>query len=108
MDGSRTVEELRRLLQQAKERAKAEQQRAEAAERDRQQERQRAEAERQRAEAEQQRAEAAERDRQQERQRADEAEQQTQPTSLDEYITACHSLVYIKFTVETDRRLTSK
>ncbi|KAL0764704.1 hypothetical protein CaCOL14_012794 [Colletotrichum acutatum] len=108
MGESRSVEELSRLLRQAEERAKAaererqqEQQRAEAAERNRQQERQR-------AEAEQQRAEAAERDRQQERQRADEAEQQTQPTSLDEYITACHSLVYIKFTVETDLRLTSK
>ncbi|KAI8233393.1 hypothetical protein K4K55_005216 [Colletotrichum sp. SAR 10_96] len=43
-----------------------------------------------------------------ERQRADEAEQQIQLTSLDEYITACHSLVYSKFTVETDHRLTSK
>ncbi|KAJ0358758.1 hypothetical protein COL26b_014465 [Colletotrichum chrysophilum] len=67
------------------------------------------------AKAEQQRAEAAERDRQQERRRAeakqlraDEAEQQTKPTSLDEYIAACHTLVYSKLTVETDRRLTSK
>ncbi|KAH9237195.1 hypothetical protein K456DRAFT_1722447 [Colletotrichum gloeosporioides 23] len=90
MTESRSVEELSRLLRQAEERAKAaerdrqqEQQRAEAAERDRQQERQRAEAE---------------------RQRADEAEQQTQPTSLDEYITACHSLVYIKFTIELPRQ----
>ncbi|KXH68190.1 hypothetical protein CSAL01_11474, partial [Colletotrichum salicis] len=73
MGESRTIEELRGLLQQAEERAKA-----------------------------------AEREQQRERQRADEAEQQTQPTSLDEYITACHSLVYAKFTIETDRRLTSK
>ncbi|KAK1973590.1 hypothetical protein LZ30DRAFT_641632 [Colletotrichum cereale] len=80
MDEPRSVEELTRLLQQAEKRV-------EAAERERQQERQRAEAE---------------------QQRADEAEQQTQPTSLDEYIAACHSLVYTKFTVETDRRLTSK
>lgn len=43
-----------------------------------------------------------------ERQRADEAEQQIQPTSLDEYIAACHSLVYARLSVETDRRLTSK
>ncbi|KAH0425469.1 hypothetical protein CcaCcLH18_10928 [Colletotrichum camelliae] len=43
-----------------------------------------------------------------EKQRADDAEQQSQPTSLDEYIAACHSLVYTKFTVETDRKLTSK
>ncbi|KAK2051460.1 hypothetical protein LY76DRAFT_599321 [Colletotrichum caudatum] len=87
MDESGSVEELRRLLQQAKEQVKV-------AERERQQERLR--------------AEAAERERLQERQRADEAEQQTQPTSLDEYIDACHSLVYTRFTVETDRRLTSK
>ncbi|KAF6789081.1 hypothetical protein CMUS01_16352, partial [Colletotrichum musicola] len=80
MGESKSIEELTKLLQQAEERA-------EAAERDRQQERQRAKAE---------------------QQRANEAEQQTQPTSLDEYIAACHSLVFAKFTVETDRRLTSK
>lgn len=36
------------------------------------------------------------------------AEQQTQPTSLNEHIPACHSLASAKLTVETDRRLTSK
>ncbi|KAK1701889.1 uncharacterized protein BDZ83DRAFT_746066 [Colletotrichum acutatum] len=36
------------------------------------------------------------------------AETQTQHTSLDEYIAACHSLVFANFTVETDRRLTSR
>ncbi|KAF6803829.1 hypothetical protein CSOJ01_10613, partial [Colletotrichum sojae] len=40
--------------------------------------------------------------------RAEAAEQQTQPTLLDEYLAACHSLVYTKLTVETDSRLTSK
>ncbi|KAJ0332009.1 hypothetical protein KNSL1_013780, partial [Colletotrichum chrysophilum] len=101
MGESRSVEELSRLLHQAEERAEAQRQRAEA-------EQQRAEAEQQRAEAEQQRAEAEQRRAEAEQRRADEAEQQIQPTSLDEYITACHSLVYSKFTVETDRRLTSK
>ncbi|KAH9225575.1 hypothetical protein K456DRAFT_43783 [Colletotrichum gloeosporioides 23] len=43
-----------------------------------------------------------------EKQRADDAEQQNQPTSLDEYIAASHSLVYTKLTVETDRKLTYK
>ncbi|KAK1707762.1 LOW QUALITY PROTEIN: uncharacterized protein BDZ83DRAFT_724514 [Colletotrichum acutatum] len=66
-------------------------------------------------EKERERAVAAERERQQERERADRereradtAEQQTQHTSLDEYIAACHSLVFANFTVETDRRLTSR
>ncbi|KAI3545674.1 hypothetical protein CABS02_09212 [Colletotrichum abscissum] len=75
----------------------------------------RAEKERERAEKERERAVAAERERQQERERADRerkradtAEQQTQHTSLDEYIAACHSLVFANFTVETDRRLTSR
>ncbi|KAK1657140.1 hypothetical protein BDP55DRAFT_567888 [Colletotrichum godetiae] len=94
MGESKTVEELRGLLQQAEERAKA-------AEQERQRERQRAEAAEKGRQQEQQRADR-------ERERAEVAEQQTQRTSLDEYITACHSLVYAKFTIETDRRLTSK
>ncbi|POR32435.1 Uncharacterized protein TPAR_07370 [Tolypocladium paradoxum] len=47
------------------------------------------------------RAEEAERQRQQEAQR-------TQPTTLHEYIEACHNLVSTHFLVERDRRLTSK
>ncbi|OHE90288.1 hypothetical protein CORC01_14417 [Colletotrichum orchidophilum] len=129
MSGTRSAEELAQLLRQAEERAHREGERAAAAEIERQQERQRADRERERAEAaeierqqerqradrERERAAAAEKERQQERQRADRereraeaAEHQTQPTSLDEYIAACHSLVFAKFNVETDRRLTSK
>ncbi|KAH8651722.1 hypothetical protein BGZ61DRAFT_487626 [Ilyonectria robusta] len=97
----RSVEELERLLRQAD-------QRADDAERERQEERQR-------AEREQQRADEAERERQEERQRAEreqqraeEAEEQTRPTTLDEYIAACHHLVFSKFAVETDKKLTLK
>ncbi|KAH7114572.1 hypothetical protein B0J13DRAFT_630896 [Dactylonectria estremocensis] len=43
-----------------------------------------------------------------EQQRAEEAEEQTRPTTLDEYIAACHDLVFSKFAVETDKKLTSK
>ncbi|KAH6876846.1 hypothetical protein B0T10DRAFT_610192 [Thelonectria olida] len=94
MDGSRSVEELTRLLREAEQRAKEEQQRAEEAEKERQKERQR--------------AEEAERERQKERQRAEASEQQTQPTTLDEYIAACHSLVFSNFNIERNRKLTSK
>ncbi|RMJ01447.1 hypothetical protein CDV36_015808 [Fusarium kuroshium] len=88
------MEELRRLLQETQDRADKERRRAEEAERERQEERDRAEKEQQRAEKEQQRAE--------------EAEKQTRPTTLDEYIAACHDLVFSQFRVERDRRLTSK
>ncbi|KAL6354009.1 hypothetical protein LRP88_12640 [Fusarium phalaenopsidis] len=88
MDGSRREEELKELLQKAE-------QRAEEAEKGREKERQR--------------AEEAERERQKERQRAEASEQQTQPTILNEYIAACHSL-RITFgtlydTFSTDSRL---
>ncbi|KND90464.1 hypothetical protein TOPH_05003 [Tolypocladium ophioglossoides CBS 100239] len=80
MAQSRSIEELERLLRQAE-------LRADEAERERQEERQRAE---------------------REQQRAEEAEEQTRATTLDEYIAACHGLVFSKFAVETDPRLTSK
>ncbi|KAM3563039.1 hypothetical protein ARSEF4850_002506 [Beauveria asiatica] len=88
------AEQLKKLLQEAEKRA-------EQAEKGQQKERQRAEEERQRAEE-------AERGQQKERQRADIAEEQTRPTTLDEYIAACHSLVYSRFVIETDPNLTSK
>ena len=109
------LEELEKRLQQAEEYARQERQRAEDAERARLEERQRAEdaerarlEERQRAEAERQRAEAERQRAEEERQRAEASEKQTRPTTIDEYIAACHSLVYSKLTVERDRRLTSK
>ncbi|KAI6348354.1 hypothetical protein MCOR25_010813 [Pyricularia grisea] len=74
------MEELQRRLREAEKRA-------EEAEKERQEERRRAEREQQRAEA---------------------LEQQTQPTTLDEYIAACHSLVFSNFNIERNRKLTSK
>ncbi|KAJ3455527.1 hypothetical protein MRS44_017009 [Fusarium solani] len=109
------AEEAERERQEERQRAEAaererqlERQRAEAAERERQLERQRAEAAERERQLERQRAEAAERERQLERQRAEASEQQTQPTTLDEYIAACHSLVFSSFTIELNRKLTSK
>ncbi|KAH6889924.1 hypothetical protein B0T10DRAFT_487099 [Thelonectria olida] len=101
MDGSRSVEELMRLLREAE-------QRAEEAERERQEERQRAEREQHRAEeAERERKEEQQRA-EREQQRAEASEQQTQPTTLDEYIAACHSFVYSSFDIERNPKLTSK
>ncbi|EFZ03323.1 Protein kinase-like protein [Metarhizium robertsii ARSEF 23] len=74
------IEELERLLREAE-------LRAELADRQRLEERQRAEREEQRAET---------------------AEEQTRRTTLDEYIAACHGLVFSKFAVETEKSLTSK
>lgn len=50
----------------------------------------------------------AERRVEQERQRAEEAERQTRPTTLDEYIAACHTSIFSRLSVETDSKLTSK
>ncbi|KID81672.1 Protein kinase-like domain protein [Metarhizium guizhouense ARSEF 977] len=101
MDEQRRVEELERLLQEAKLLAESERQRAEASDRQRLEEQQRAEREQQRAEREQQRAER-------ERQRAEASEKQTRATTLNEYIAACHSLVFSRFEVESDKSLTSR
>ncbi|SPJ72404.1 uncharacterized protein FTOL_02132 [Fusarium torulosum] len=94
MAGRKSVGELEKLLQEAIQRAenaergrKEERQRAEAAERERQEERQRAE---------------------EERQRADASEEEIRPTTIDEYIAACHTSVFSKFTVETDPKLSSR
>ncbi|KAI7908546.1 hypothetical protein M9X92_012132 [Pyricularia oryzae] len=88
MDELTSVEELRRQLREAEQRAEKEQQRAER---------------------EQQRLhDLSEKERQQERQRAEASEQQTRPTTLDEYIAACHDLVFSSFNIERDQKLTSK
>jgi hypothetical protein len=101
MGDPNSMEELQRLLQEARQNVDKERQRAEEAERGRREEQKRAEKEQQRAEREQQRAER-------EQQRAEASEQQTQPTTLDEYITGCHSLVFSSFNIERNQKLTSK
>ncbi|KAK6829337.1 hypothetical protein PG995_005377 [Apiospora arundinis] len=115
MAGQRSVNELEKLLREAVERAEREKQRAEEAEKEREEERQRANRERQRAEKEQQRAEKeqqrAEKEQQRaekEQQRADISEEQTRPTTLDEYIVACHASAFSRFTIEPDPQLTSR
>ncbi|KAH8158975.1 hypothetical protein CIB48_g9273 [Xylaria polymorpha] len=65
------------------------------------------EAERGRLE-EQQRAEEARRRAEREQQRADDSEEHRRPTSLEEYIAACHELVFSKLKVETNKALTSR
>ncbi|KJZ69498.1 hypothetical protein HIM_11115 [Hirsutella minnesotensis 3608] len=115
-------QEERDRAEREQQRAEREQQRAEEAEQERQEERDRAEREQQRAEREQQRAEEAEQERQEERdraereqqraereqQRAEAAEDQTRQTTFDEYIDACHRLVFSRLTVQQDSRLTSR
>ncbi|KAJ9413848.1 hypothetical protein QL093DRAFT_2503287 [Fusarium oxysporum] len=117
MDGSlsQRAEDAERERQEERQRAEREQQRAEDAERERQEERQRAEREQQRAEKEQQRAEReqqrAEKEQQRaerEQQRAEVSEEQTRLTTLDEYIAACHISVFSRFAIETDPNLTSR
>ncbi|GAB0139112.1 hypothetical protein EsDP_00007327 [Epichloe bromicola] len=66
---------------------------------------QRAEKEKQRAEEEKQRAEGEKQRAEEEKQRA---EEETRLTTLFEYIRACHDLVFAKFTVETNKKITSK
>lgn len=94
MAHQRSVGELEKLLQEAV-------QRAEEAERGRQEERQR-------AEREQQRAEEAESERQEKRQRAEAVEEQIRLTTLDEYMAACHTFVFSRFAIKTNPELTSK
>ncbi|KAI1322665.1 hypothetical protein F5Y16DRAFT_30526 [Xylariaceae sp. FL0255] len=81
MEESGSVAELQARLRDAENRAREEQKRAEEAERRQQEERKR---------------------RQEEQKRADRAEAQLLPTTLDEYIKACHDLVYTSLKVEPD------
>ncbi|KAF4334308.1 hypothetical protein FBEOM_11861 [Fusarium beomiforme] len=129
MADRKSADELERLLQEAiqraedaererqdeRRRAEEQRQRAEDAERERQEERQRAEKERQRAEDaererqdERQRAEKERQRAEKERQRADASEEETRPTTIEEYITACHKSVFSRFTIETDPKLSSR
>ncbi|KND90494.1 hypothetical protein TOPH_04667 [Tolypocladium ophioglossoides CBS 100239] len=95
------VQELQKLLQDAKLRAdKAEEERQDAKLRA-----DIAEGERQDAKL---RADKAEEERQDAQRRADKAEEQVLRTTLHEYIEACHHLVSSRLLVETNRNLTSK
>ncbi|KAI3317903.1 hypothetical protein HD806DRAFT_550095 [Xylariaceae sp. AK1471] len=101
MDDSNKVNELEKLLRQAREQAaeleilrQKEQQRAERAELHEKEANKRAEGERRRANKAAQRAEAS--------------EEQIRPTTLNEYLEACHNLVYSRLSVEQDTKLTTR
>jgi len=97
----RELEETRQQLKAATREQQREKQRAQRAE----EEKQRAEEEKQRAEEEKQRAEEEKQRAEEEKQRA---EEETRGTTLSEYIEACHDLVFTKFMVEPNKKITSK
>ncbi|RWA05309.1 hypothetical protein EKO27_g9794, partial [Xylaria grammica] len=94
MQDSNSIAELENRLREVEIRLRDAENRAREAERGRRDEQQRAEREHQRAEKA--------------RQRADEAEEHARLTSLDEYIAACHELVFSQFKVKTNKSLTSR
>ena len=122
MSNTTNFQELLARLEQAERNAEQERQRAGDAELRAEEERQRAEQERQRAgdaelraeqerqraEKERQRAGDAELRAEEERQRAEEERQQTQMTTLEEYLKLCHDNLHYALSVETDKRLTTK
>ncbi|KAK8048274.1 hypothetical protein PG994_010004 [Apiospora phragmitis] len=101
MAEQRNPNDLESRLREALELVKRAEKEREEAERGQQEERRRADREQQRAEREQQRAER-------EQQRADISEEQTRPTTFDEYIAACHASVFSRFAIEPNPQLTSK
>ncbi|KAH6719535.1 hypothetical protein BKA61DRAFT_571536 [Leptodontidium sp. MPI-SDFR-AT-0119] len=114
--------EERRNRQKADERAELERQRAEQErrraeeeQRNRQEADERAELERQRAEQERRRAEEEQRNRkeaderaEQERRRAEEQEERTRPTTLEEYLRACHTFLSKPLRIQTDKSLSTQ
>lgn len=82
MAESQRLRELERLLKESEERGQRERQRADEAERGRQEDRQQ-----------------VERERQADRQRVQELTEQTRPTTFDEYLTVCHGSLFSKFRV---------
>ncbi|CAI6089237.1 unnamed protein product, partial [Clonostachys chloroleuca] len=109
MSAPTDTEKLLRRLREAEERAAREEERANRAETERDQvaiERDQAAIERDQAAIERDQA-AIERDQEEERANRAETErdqerEQTRPTTLDEYLEACHNLVYARLTVESD------
>ncbi|KAK0655371.1 hypothetical protein B0T16DRAFT_10052 [Cercophora newfieldiana] len=94
------VEELEQKLRASEQRAREFEQHIDK-------ERQRADKERQRADEEHQRVDKERQRADKERQRADEEQSKNRPTCLDEYLEACHKLVFAKFTVQPNKSLTT-
>jgi hypothetical protein len=106
--------EARQALVEAERQRQQERRRADEAEQQQQQAEQERQQERQRAEQAEQRQQQAEQERQQERRRAEEAEQErqyerqrNQPTTLDEFLEACHLHISKPLAVQTDRSLST-
>ena len=95
------LQEERRNRQEADERAEQERRRAEDERRNRKEADKRAEQERQRAEDQRRRAEEEQRTRQQ-------AENKTRPTTFEEYIRACHTLLSKPLRIQTDKSLSTQ
>merc|ERR1711977_163227 len=76
--------------------------------RNRQEADERAELERQRAEQERRRAEEAHERAEQERRRAEDEGKKTRPTTFEEYIRACHTLLSKPLRIQTDKSLSTQ
>ncbi|KAM3516196.1 hypothetical protein MY11210_000218 [Beauveria gryllotalpidicola] len=107
MADNNRIQELERLVQAANLRADEEQRRANEERRRADEEQRRADEEQRRADEEQRRADEEQRRADEEQRRADEETEQTRPTTLHEYIDACHHLIFSQLTIETDKSLTS-
>jgi hypothetical protein len=92
---------LQRLLREANERAKEERKRAE-------EERKRAEDADERAKEARKRAQEANERVEQEQKRADEEQTKTRPTTFEEYIRTCHTLLSKPLRVQTDKSLSTQ
>ena len=100
--------EERRNRQEADERAELERQRAEQERRRAEEElRNRKEAD-ERAEQERRRAEEADERAEQERRRAEDEGKKTRPTTFEEYIRACHTLLSKPLRIQTDKSLSTQ
>ena len=102
------LEKERRNRQEADERAELERQRAEQERRRAEEElRNRKEAD-ERAEQERRRAEEADERAEQERRRAEDEGKKTRPTTFEEYIRACHTLLSKPLRIQTDKSLSTQ
>lgn len=95
------LQEERRNRQEADERAEEERRRAKEAD-------ERAEQERRRVEDEQRNREEADEKAEQERRRAKEQEKKTKPTTFEEYLRACHTLLSKPLHIQTDKSLSTQ
>ncbi|KAH6698225.1 hypothetical protein BKA61DRAFT_583388 [Leptodontidium sp. MPI-SDFR-AT-0119] len=102
------LQEERRNRREADERAEQERRRAEDERRNRQEADERAEQERRHAEQERRRAEDEQRGRQEAESRAQIEGKKTRPTTFEEYIRACHTLLSKPLRIQIDKSLSTQ